>query len=568
MSNFFKRFRLTHIIAGICAGFIIISTVAVTTSYLGYREANVISNIWLDFEKSGPSQKNALYHDLHATLGFGGMIHQFKNYVIRHDAPRLKKIRDKAEFASNVVEQYLALPIDSDERKALQAIASNILAYQNATDTAESLVANGKTIGDIDKVIKVDDSAAIDGLKVLGEKLGLVIETSGQSISESVLTLQEEIAIGSLVILVLATVLGASTFFALRGLYQQLGSEPSHLRRTAEAIADGNLDYNLDADESRADGVLKAMITMRENLRSRIEKDQIVSQENGRIKQALENSSVSLMITDADSRIIYVNPALKGLLSSISGDMKGVNPGFDSANLPGNTLDCFHQYANNLSSVISNLTSTHSAVIVIGKLHIKIVANPIWGDTNNRLGTVIEWIDRTQEVATEEEIQHIVNNAKSGELGHRIDLNGKDGFFARLSSGVNEMVNASDQVINDTAKAINALSNGDLTHSVQGDYEGDFARLKDDVNATIEKLTEVVGSITNNAHAVLAGSEEIAMGNANLSSRTEQQSSNLEKTASSMKEMTSTVSQNAQNALEASSSPAVHENKPKKAGTY
>jgi len=552
MSNFFKRFRLTHIIIGICAGFILISTVAVTASYLGYREANKISEIWRDFEKSGPSQKNALYHDLHATLGFGGMIHQFKNYVIRNDTPRLKKIRDRAEHASSVVEEYLALPLDNDERDALQAIASNILAYHNATDMAESLVSEGKSIAQIDKTIRINDDAAIAGLKLLGQKLGLVIENSGQSISASVLTLQEEMAIGSFVILVLAALLSTTTLFALRGLYQQLGTEPSNLHQTAEAIAHGNLDYNLDADESRSEGVYKAMITMRENLRSRIEKDRAVSQENGRIKQALENSSVSLMITDAEGIIIYINTELKTLLSSISSEMETMNQSLNSENLVGNSFESFRQHTGNISSEISNLDSTYTLEVPIGKQHIRIVANPIWSETNSRLGTVIEWIDRTQEVATEEEIQRIVNSAKSGELGQRIDLDGKDGFFARLSTGVNEMVNASDQVINESARVINAMSNGDLTHSIQGDYEGDFARLKDDVNATIEKLTEVVGSITHNAHTVLAGSKEIAKGNANLSSRTEQQSSNLEKTASSMKEMTSTVRQNAENAQEAS----------------
>lgn len=552
MTNFFKRFRLTHIIAGLCAGFILISTVAVTTSYMGYKEANSISEIWLEFEKSGPSQKNALYHDLHATLGFGGMIHQFKNYVIRNDAPRLQKIRDKAQFAANVVEQYLALPIDSEERSALEAIASNIRDYQIATDTAESLVASGKSISEIDSVIKVSDGAAVAGLVVLGEKLGLIIETSGQSISESVLTLKEELAVGSLIILIFAALLSTATLLALRGLYQQLGTEPSHLRQAAEAIAQGNLDYIAESDESRADGVLKAMITMRENLRSRIEADQIVAQENGRIKQALENSSVSLMITDSEGMIIYINTALRSLLSSVGGDIKNVNPGLNSANLVGNSLELFHQYSDNLSSVISNLKATHTAEIPIGQLHIRIVANPIWGESNSRLGTVIEWVDRTQQIATEEEIQHIVNNAKSGELGHRINLDGKVGFFARLSTGVNEMVNASDMVIKDTAKAINAMSNGDLTHSIEGNYEGDFGSLKDDVNATIVKLTEVVGGITYNSQAVFAGSQEIANGNANLSSRTEQQSSNLEETALNMEEMTSTVRQNAENALEAS----------------
>lgn len=550
MTNYFTGFRLTHIIAGLCAGFILISTVAITSSYLGYRETNIISDVWADFENE-LSKKDALYHDLQASLGFGGMIHQFKNYVIRHDAPRLAKIRTKIDFASEAVQKYSDLPLVDDEREALKAIKENLQAYKAAADTAESLVANGKTTVEIDKVIKVDDSAAIAGLNTLGKTLGHGLETGGASISETVKSLLEKLTYGSVTVLLLACILSTTAFFALRGIYKQLGTEPSNLRQTAEAIADGDLDYNLEADESRADGVFKSMIKMRENLRSRIQEDRQIAQENGRIKQALGNSSGALMITDTDGMIIYTNGALEKLLGNVSREMCKKYPNFDSTKLVGTDFNKLHQQTGSDKSTIENLRSSFMAEIRVCALQIKIIVNPVWGEDDTQLGTVIEWIDRTQEVSTEEEIQHIVNSAKSGDLSQRISIEGKDGFAARLSTSVNEMLDVSDRVINDTASAINAMSNGDLTHNIEGEYEGDFAKLKNDVNATIDKLTEVMSGITYSAHAVYSGSQEIAQGNTNLSSRTEQQSANLEETASSMEEMTSTVRQNAQNALEA-----------------
>jgi len=139
---------------------------------------------------------------------------------------------------------------------------------------------------------------------------------------------------------------------------------------------------------------------------------------------------------------------------------------------------------------------------------------------------VVEWLDRTNEVAVEREIQSIVDAALMGNLSERVELAGKRG--------------------------IGALARGDLSRTIDAEYEGSFARLKDDVNATIANLTRVIGSIRSSADAVEHASREIAEGNTDLARRTEMQASNLEQTASSMEEITSTVRQNADNSRRAS----------------
>jgi methyl-accepting chemotaxis protein len=175
----------------------------------------------------------------------------------------------------------------------------------------------------------------------------------------------------------------------------------------------------------------------------------------------------------------------------------------------------------------------------------------MFDEENERVGTVIEWADRTQEIAIEEEIQEIVEASLAGDLSQRIELDDKSGFFEKLSRGVNEMVDVSERIINDTVKVLGAMSHGDLTKTIDSNYQGSFGQLKNDANSTIAKLTEVMGEINNNANSVLNGAHEIAQGNANLSQRTEEQASSLEETASSMEEMTSTVRMNADNAKQA-----------------
>ncbi|GAA4030327.1 hypothetical protein GCM10022212_30740 [Actimicrobium antarcticum] len=66
-----------------------------------------------------------------------------------------------------------------------------------------------------------------------------------------------------------------------------------------------------------------------------------------------------------------------------------------------------------------------------------------------------------------------------------------------------------------------------------------------------DSLADLVGRVRANSDTIATASSQIAAGNLDLSSRTEQQASSLEETASSMEELTGTVTQNADNARQA-----------------
>ena len=100
------------------------------------------------------------------------------------------------------------------------------------------------------------------------------------------------------------------------------------------------------------------------------------------------------------------------------------------------------------------------------------------------------------------------------------------------------------------ADIVSEIAAGDLTVDVKI-RPGDSSSLLFAMRSMRDSLAQVVGEVRQGTDTMATASSEIAAGNLDLSSRTEQQASALEETASSMEELTSTVRQNADNARQA-----------------
>ncbi|MGH1371899.1 MAG: methyl-accepting chemotaxis protein [Cellvibrionaceae bacterium] len=280
------------------------------------------------------------------------------------------------------------------------------------------------------------------------------------------------------------------------------------------------------------------------------QEEQRISSENARVKQALDNVSANVMIADEGYNIIYMNDSIVGMMRTAEADIRTQLTGFDTSRLVGSNIDIFHKNPAHQRGMLDKLSSTHKGEIVVGGRTFRLIANPIIVE-GDRIGTVVEWADRTAEVAIEGEIDAMVEAASSGDFTQQIRMDDKDGFFENLSQGLNNLVSTVEVALNDVLRMLGAMAKGDLTERITRDYSGSFGQLKNDANETANKLTEVIGNIRSSSSAIMSAANEIAQGNADLSQRTEEQASSLEETASSMEEMTSTVKQSAENAVEA-----------------
>jgi len=274
--------------------------------------------------------------------------------------------------------------------------------------------------------------------------------------------------------------------------------------------------------------------------------------EVARLMSAVDGAEANLMLCDADLKITFANPAVVEMLRKRQVELRQIWPGLDVDNLLGTCIDGFHKNPAHQRALLSDparLPAT--AEIEVGGLFFKVNATMITGPNGEYMGNMVQWSDITEEKDAEKQIQSLINSAVEGKLDNRIDHSEYQGFMKLLGEGINNLMDAVVEPLQDGMDVMKALSSGDLTNSMNGEYQGEFSILKDSINGTVTNLIDVVSNIRESSASIATASSEISQGNINLSQRTEEQASSLEETASSMEELTGTVKQNADNARQA-----------------
>jgi methyl-accepting chemotaxis protein len=144
-----------------------------------------------------------------------------------------------------------------------------------------------------------------------------------------------------------------------------------------------------------------------------------------------------------------------------------------------------------------------------------------------------------------------VEAASRGDFTTRVHTRFDDASLNALVEGLNRMMADVSTAMTETTRVMGRVADGDLSHRMQGRFEGAFETLQQDVNATIDRLAELVSAIAVVSDEIAAASEEIASGATQVSSRAEQQAAAVEETSATMTEMASSISSSAESAQRA-----------------
>ena len=270
--------------------------------------------------------------------------------------------------------------------------------------------------------------------------------------------------------------------------------------------------------------------------------------ENTRIKNALDKCTTNVMIADNQNNILYMNETVSAMMQRNEAELRKTLPQFDARKLIGQNIDVFHKNPSHQRNLLSALATTYRTQIQVGSLHFSLNANPIVDEKGVRLGTVVEWADRTAEVAVEREVASVVEAAAKGDFGTRLDMQGKTGFFANLSTGMNQLLDTSERGLTDVADVLAAFAEGDLTKRIEHNYEGLFGKVKDNVNSTANNLTRVMTEVRAAADALTGAANQVSSTAQSLSQAASEQAASVEQTTASIEHMSASIGQNSDNA--------------------
>ncbi|MDM5141134.1 methyl-accepting chemotaxis protein [Aeromonas bestiarum] len=274
----------------------------------------------------------------------------------------------------------------------------------------------------------------------------------------------------------------------------------------------------------------------------------LAAAESLRVKRALDGATTNVMIADTDLNIIYMNESVKEMLSLAESDIRKELFSFNSSNLMGANIDSFHKNPGHQRSMLAKLNNTYKTQILLGGRTFSLIANPVFSDDGERLGSVVEWSDRTKEVAIEREMSEIVQAVINGELHRRMDLVGKSGFFQTLGEGINRIAEVIDTSLNDVIRVVQCLARGDLTQTIVADYPGVFGTTKDSLNQTIISLTNIVTEVRSASDNLSSASEQVSATAQSISQSSSEQASSMEETSASIEQMSASINQNTDNA--------------------
>ncbi len=269
---------------------------------------------------------------------------------------------------------------------------------------------------------------------------------------------------------------------------------------------------------------------------------------NARVKSALDNVSLPVRIADNDGTLIYINHALQATLRQYRDGFRQQIPGFDPDKILGGSVGVFYADPAAALARLRGLTTTAQSRLTLGGRQYDLSTTPVIGQNGERMGTVGQWSDVTEQLIAEQQIESMVQAAAQGDFSQRLSMDGKTGFFAALSGGMNQLVNTSEQGLSDVAEVLSAFAEGDLTQRMSRDYSGLFAKVKDSANATAENLTRVLGEVRAAADALTGAANQVSATAQSLSQAASEQAASVEQTTASIDVMSASISQNSDNA--------------------
>ncbi len=204
------------------------------------------------------TSKAFLSSQIRAGLGYGGLIHVFKNFVLRQEDRYIDQAYERLAFLNKQILAYRAQNITRAEELALLDIEATIEAYAHGIEKASALAQENKTPEEIDAAVRIDDTRALRGLRIIDRAIALNIDTAAKEVSATltfITTMEKYMTLTMICLIVL--VVGGFVWF----MRSQVVGPIAHLSGIMTSLAKGDMSTQItNTDKSNEIGEMSRSV--------------------------------------------------------------------------------------------------------------------------------------------------------------------------------------------------------------------------------------------------------------------------------------------------------------------
>ncbi|MGD8399416.1 MAG: methyl-accepting chemotaxis protein [Bacillota bacterium] len=171
-------------------------------------------------------------------------------------------------------------------------------------------------------------------------------------------------------------------------------------------------------------------------------------------------------------------------------------------------------------------------------------------ENDQLIPAAITMMEALQNLIGETEV--VAEAAARGELAVRGDTGKLNGKYQEIVISINDVLDRMAQPLNEALTVLEAMAQGNLDRTMDGSYQGAYARLQEAINATVQSFNRTLGEINGAADQVASASRELSQGSEAVSQGATAQAATIEELSASVSAIADKIKQNAAQANQTS----------------
>ncbi len=342
---------------------------------------------------------------------------------------------------------------------------------------------------------------------------------------------------------------------ATNGVQHQLG----RIQETVTHLSNGDLsdldEYHKIGRRSENDTLMPAFIKLMESIKSVIDEVAILT---GAVTTGdLSKRADEKLFQGAYRDIVH---GLNGLIESVAGSLNETIGVLNRMAVNDYTQKVEKEYTGAWNELKAAANNTMLRLLNLQDLAVKVGAGDLSKleefrkigrrSENDRL---VPGFTRMMEAieALIKDVETLAQAAVDGKLSTRADASKHQGEFRNVVEGINNTLDAVIEPISEASGCLKEMAQGNLDVEVKGNYQGDHAVIKENLNATLASLNDILNQVAQAVDQVTTGASQVSDSSQSLSQASTEAASSLEEITASMHELTSQTTMNAENATQA-----------------